>query len=325
MNRKKKVLFFGLGSIGRRHLRILQNNFDYKIYAYRSTRNNPIEGIKNIYNIEKALQIKADIAFITNPTHLHIQTALNCLDSGIKNLFIEKPLSHNLNNIKELERKGKENNALIYIGYSMRFNPVLIRLKELIDELKERIIYSFTTCQSYLPKWRSGRDYRNFYSSKKDQGGGVILDLIHEFDYNEWLFGKIKTIKGQYGKISALEIDSEDFCDVNIKFENDINGFIHLDYFSHYNQRKISVLTAQKELIANLINNEILIVNDEEIKKENFKFEIDYMYEQQLKDFLDAVEIGDKEFGNLKEAGELLQKLIVFKNNNKMIIKSDYL
>ena len=325
IKKRKKVLFFGLGSIGKRHLALLKKNYDYEIFAYRKIKKDTIGGVKNLYNINDIFKIDADIAFVTNPTHLHIKTALLCLENGVKNIFIEKPLTHNLNDIDKFMKKADKNEVLIYVGHVLRYNPVLIRLKGLIDELIDKVFYSFTFCRSYLPEWHTGRDYREIYSSKKDQGGGVILDLIHEFDFNQWLFGKIKLITGQYGKISPLEIDSEDFCDLSIVFENNINGFIHLDYFSRHNQRKISVLTKNKEIIADLINNEILIINGKGIKKVNFNFEIDYIYELQLEDFLNAVENEAKDFGNLKESEELIKKLINFKNNNKMIINSKYL
>ena len=67
MVEKLKVLFFGLGSIGTKHLSILQRDYDFDLYAYRSRENPPVPDIKNIYALEKALEINPDIVFITNP------------------------------------------------------------------------------------------------------------------------------------------------------------------------------------------------------------------------------------------------------------------
>ena len=311
-----------MGSIGTRHLRLLKKKYDFEIFAYRNKKSAPKPGIINIYDKKRALETHPEIAFITNPTHLHIETAISCLRAGIRNLFIEKPLSHTSEGINYLIKEAKKNNALVYVSNLMRYNPIIKRLKEIVEEKKDQIYYAHTECCSYLPNWRPDRDYRKIYSAMKDQGGGVILDLIHEFDYNEWLFGKIKSIPGRYGKISNLEIDSEDFCDVSLEFNNNIKTTIHLDYFSRYKQRSIKVITQDQEIFADLVNKQITIINNTlNIKKEVFKFERDDYFEQQHKYFLDGVDNQSLEIDNLNEAKELLEKLFSFKDKNKMITK----
>ena len=320
MSKRKKVIFFGLGSIGRRHLNLLKKKYDYDVFAYRVIKKNSIEGVKNLYNINDVFKIDADIAFITNPPYLHIDTSLLCLEAGIKYLFIEKPLSNTLKSIEYFFKEFKNYQALIYIGYNMRFNPVLKRLKEILETKKDNIYYSQTFCGSYLPDWRPRQDYRKTYSAKEKEGGGVILDLSHEFDYNEWLFGKIDSINGFYGKISDLEINSEDFCDVIIKFKSKMIASIHLDYFSYNMQRFIRVLTYNEEIIADLIKKELIIKTNNKIKKESFNFERDYTYEQQLNYFLENVKNHSNNISNLEETKDLTIKLLKFKMTNRNII-----
>ncbi|MFX1311139.1 MAG: Gfo/Idh/MocA family protein [Promethearchaeota archaeon] len=321
MTKIKTILFFGLGSIGRRHLELLKKKYNYEIYAYRTRRDKPNKLVKNIYDFDDALKIQPDIVFITNPTYLHINTALSCLRAGIKNLFIEKPLSHSLEKLDLFADEVKRAGALVYVGYVMRHHPMIKYLKKLMEEMNKNIFYSQTESSSFLPKWRPGVDYRGIYSARRNQGGGVLLDLSHEFDYNQYLFGKIKSITGVYGKISNLEIDSEDFCDVFLKFESNIFATIHLDYFSNIDKRLIRILTFKGEILADLINKEIIIDFNQGIKKKKFNFEINDIFEEQLKYFLDGVENQSKEIDNLKETKELLEKILEFKNKNKMITK----
>jgi len=316
-----KILYFGLGSIGIRHLKLLKKNYDHEIYAYRTRKEDVFPGIHNIYDLEEAIKVKPDIVFITNPTSLHIETAITCLKAGITNLFIEKPLSNSLDNLDIFFKEIKNSSAIVHVGYSMRHNPIIKRMKQLIEERKEKIFYTQTLNSSYLPNWRPGRDYRKIYSSKNSQGGGVILDLIHEFDFNEWFFGKIKSINGIYGKISSLEIDSEDFCDVNITFENNLIATIHLDYFGFNTQRFIRILTSQEENFADLIKKEISFKNELKTKKEAFEFERNDYFEEQLALFLEGIENESKEIVNVEDARDLLEKILKFKREEKIIIK----
>lgn len=306
-----------------RHVELLKKNYDFQIYAYRTKKKNHIQDVKNIYHINDAFNINADIAFIANPTYLHVETVILCLKAGIKNIFIEKPLSNTLKDLDYILKESKKKKAIIHIGYHMRYNPVMKRLKEIVDEKKNQIFYSETKCSSFLPDWRPEIDYRTIYSSKKDEGGGVILDISHEFDYNEWLLGKIHSIEGIYGKISNLEVDCEDFCDVILKFETNLIARIHLDFFSYNTERLIRILTPDEEIITDLLKNEIKIINNQGVKKESFNFEKDHVYEQQLKYFIEGVENQSHEISNLKDTIELLEKLLKFKKNNKMIMYSN--
>jgi len=132
-------------------------------------------------------------------------------------------------------------------------NPIIQALKKIVEEHKNEIFYSKTICSSYLPNWRKDQDYRKSYSSKTAEGGGVLLDLSHELDYNQWLFGNITSINGIYGEISDLEINSEDFCDLNLSFENNMIASIHLDYFSKYTIRKIYIFTKNIVIIGDFV------------------------------------------------------------------------
>ena len=70
----------------------------------------------------------------------------------------------------------------------------------------------------YLPDWRPGRDYRSVYSADSIAGGGVLRDLSHELDYLNWIFGGWAGVTALGGKLSSLELSSEDTVAVLIGF-----------------------------------------------------------------------------------------------------------
>ena len=105
-----KALFIGLGSAGQRHL---QNFIELRpqyapALAYRTSKSNrvikngdivPDKKLSRYYNIiefteiDKALNENPDVAFICNPSCLHMETALRIAENNI-HFFIEKPLDY---------------------------------------------------------------------------------------------------------------------------------------------------------------------------------------------------------------------------------------
>ncbi len=286
-----KILFIGLGSIGKRHLRLLNEmKPDAEFIAYRSSRNEkdyPAE-VEEYFDIQTALEQDPDIAFITNPTSEHIDYSLKCARNGC-HLFIEKPLSHNLDQTDTLQEIVEERNLVTMVGYNLRFHPVINTIKDKISELGE-VYYARAVSSSYLPGWRPEQDYRESYSAKEELGGGVVLDLSHEIDYLRWIFGDVENIKSVTGQFSHLEIETEDLCEAIIDFEK-ITCSLHLDYFRKDPERKIEVIGENGSIIGDLIENEVQ-VNIEGEREETEKFDIDrdFTYKKELQHFLKKVE-----------------------------------
>jgi len=314
--RNLKILFFGLGSIGKKHARIIKDNYHYELYSYRTHKGQEKSDlkIKEFKNLNDAFSINPDIAFITNPTYLHVQTALECVKRNI-NLFIEKPVSHSLEKTNELYNEIRVRKLFTYVAYNMRFNPVLMNLKNIILR-EEKPIYFRVTCSSYLPNWRPKQDYKKSYSANDNLGGGVILDLSHEFDYISWIIGEIKKIAGTCGKISNLNIFSEDFIEAQITCNSNIKGNLHLDCFSKKQERKIQIYFNDRYIEGDLINNKIMITTNKEKQKVlTYKCNLDESYEKQIKYYFKQYHNNNFNLmNNFSEALKIFNKIMEFKN-----------
>ena len=89
-------------------------------------------------------------------------------------------------------------------------------------------------------------------SAHKNLGGGVSIDLIHEWDYLTWLFGMPAECHSMINKVSNLEIDSDDL--EKKKKKNDKTTFeLHLDYFGRQTQRTLDLFTADDTIHCDLI------------------------------------------------------------------------
>ena len=118
--------------------------------------------------------------------------------------------------------------TICYVACPLRYSAALQYVKQNIDFSKSFSVRAISS--SYLPDWRPGQDYRKCYSAHRDMGGGVGIDLIHEWDYLTWLFGTPVETYSIQRKISNLEIDSDDVA-IYIGRTSSTSIELHLDYF----------------------------------------------------------------------------------------------
>ncbi|WP_373077082.1 Gfo/Idh/MocA family oxidoreductase [Fusobacterium varium] len=312
---KLKVCFYGMGSIGKRHFKNLlkigkeQNIiFDIDIIKKRNELSEEIKKeIKNLYFNREDLASDYDIVFIVNPTSDHFET-INYMKDRAKYMFIEKPIfNKSCLNLKSL----KLNEEKCYIAAPLRYSGVFNTLKKV---LKERKIYSVRAiCSSYLPEWRPQQDYREVYSAKKELGGGVSIDLIHEWDYLVELFGCPERIFNFQGKYSNLEIDSEDISIYIAKYKDKLLE-IHLDYFGCESRREIEIFTELGTIKGDFYNKNINFSWNNEVLKMN---ENEDIYIKEMKNFLNIIK-GKKNNNTPSHAMKIL-KLAEGENVNESI------
>ncbi len=284
-----KVCFVGVGSIARRHIRNLREvcavrNMEVRIDACRrSGSDGKPEGVTKVWHGPEEVPSDYDIIFITNPTEHHFSTLAAFHDKG-QHFFIEKPVV----------ARGQEDMALkfplrkdtvYYVACPLRYNAVIRYIKENIRP--EDVISVRSISSSYLPDWRPGQDYRGTYSANKDLGGGVSIDLIHEWDYISWIFGWPERIMYMSGRKSPLEIDSEDYAIYIAEYRDKILE-LHLDYFGRKPIRKVELFMKEDTVVGDIIANRICFLKAD--RTIEFKEERDDYQKRELGYFLDLVE-----------------------------------
>jgi predicted dehydrogenase len=227
------ILIIGIGSIGKRHITNLIN-LGYNRLVLVSRSGNVGESLKHFpcYSETKLAIENHQIthAFVCTPTSKHLIDLTILVDKNIQNIYLEKPVSDNFEGIDELISVSKNFKRFV-VGYDLHFDPGLNKVKQLIqDKVIGNILSANAFVGQYLPDWRPYEDHRKGMSGSIEKGGGVLLDLIHEFDYIRWLLGTPIQIASIIQHNPCLEIETEDLADVLIKFENNCTATIHLDY-----------------------------------------------------------------------------------------------
>ena len=210
-------------------------------------------------------------------------------------LFIEKPLSNNLDSVDELINICEKNSIVCFIAYQLRFHPGIIKIQEILTKkILGKILAVNAEVGEHMPSWHSYEDYREMYAARKELGGGVILSQIHEFDYLYSWFGLPQKIFSFGGKLSSLEIDVEDTA--KILMSCIYNGYelpvsLHMDFIQKPPSRSCKIIAERGKLVLDLISNHMTVTREDGTSEEYdySHFERNELFLAELKHFINCV------------------------------------
>ncbi len=308
------VLVAGCGSIGRRHLRNLRACGVEKLFVTDPDGDRRGEAAREVEagevgSIREAVERGANVVFVTSPSHLHLEMALEAARLGC-DLFVEKPLSHEWSGVPELLALCETNKIVTMVGCNMRFHHGPRTLRDVLASgCLGNIASAHLDAGQYLPDWHPSEDYRRGYSANRSAGGGVLLDGIHEIDYALWLFGAVTHVAAGGGHRSALDLDVEDTVDLLLRFDGGLPVTIHLDYIQRSYSRTCKIIGDMGTALWSF--GEAVRVYDAETRRwreipPEPGYEVNAMYVDELKHFLKAVSDRRNPMGSFGEGARAL-------------------
>jgi len=312
-----RSLIAGLGSIGRRHLRNLTALGQKDILLYRSGRSTlrdeelaafPVE-----HDLESALAHNPQAVIISNPTALHLDVAIPAAEAGC-DLFVEKPISHNMDRLHDLEKALIYGGGNVLVGFQFRFHPGLRRIKNILEENRiGKVLFVRCHWGEYLPGWHPQEDYRQGYSARRDLGGGVVLTLCHPIDYLRWFLGEVNQVFAFTGKMSDLEIDVNDYAETLLKMKCGALVSLHLDYVQQPPQHFLEITGTDGMIKWDNSDGIVHLYLNSLGQWQRFTldpgFERNSMFFEEIRHFMEVVEGRSQSLCNLQD-GMTVQKII---------------
>lgn len=321
-----RTLVVGTGSIGRRHAR---NLMSLGIREIALCDNQP----ERLHQIADELKIdvtyfdyqhslstfKPDVVFVCTPPIFHIEQSLKAIRAGA-HVFIEKPLSNQLDAVDDLIAAARNAGCVVQVGYNLRFHTGIRKIKDLLDQRAiGRVLWAYAEIGQYLPDWRPWQDYRQSYTARQELGGGIILDASHEIDYILWMLGKPASVTCVAGQLSDLEVNVEDTADILLRFPDRIQAVIHLDFVQREYSRRCKVVGTDGTITWDYTTNQIVLyhVTGRERQAIDLTVSPDQMYLDEITAFLDAVRSGRNSIANLVEAKTVIQVALAALKSSK--------
>ena len=282
----KNLLIIGYGNIVKKHVKEIKKIIP-KVKFFIITKNQrKYKKIGNLFfltNLSKINQKKIDYVMIcsTTNTHLDYYKKLNKIN---KPIFIEKPFTHKLENLKKVFKNKRNANSKLLIGYVFRNSEHFKKINHILDKkILGKIKYVEIRASSFLPDWRKNKNYKKTVSAQKKLGGGVLLELSHEIDYMISFFGVPNKIIARSVSKKNLQIDVETGVKSIFVYKNFVIDF-QIDFHSKNKNFRYCKIIGSKKTLQWDIKNQIIYLKS--INKVNKLKASKNMYNEQMKAFL---------------------------------------
>lgn len=328
----KHFIIVGLGSIGQRHLNNIRDLYPKSlitIVRHAGKSGISVEKKANhiVKTIPEAIEImKPTAGIIASPSPFHIDNAKVFIDNHCP-IFIEKPLSHNLDGIAELIALADNNNTNCMVAYVLRFLPTMEKIKQIIKSNQYgKVLHSTVSVGQYLPDWRPKQDYRNNVSAQHKMGGGALLELSHEIDYLLYLFGVPNEVVSIIQNTGRLDIDVEDQVDAILQYKSGKVIHLHLDFLQKVAKRYCYIVFEEAQLKWDIIKGslEINTLTNEMPIIEEIPYLTNDTYINEFKHFMRAVSNKEDLKVDLKDGLKVLELIEELKKSSNYSITVEH-
>jgi predicted dehydrogenase len=243
----KHILIIGTGSAGKRHavnlnaLGCTLSCVDPRRDRLDTATNEGMNLKAGFSSVEEAFASgeRFDAVVVASPPSFHVDQAIAALRRGLP-VLLEKPVAPRLASTLKLRKVVHDTGVPLLLGYTWRWWPPLLRVKERIDqEAIGKLIYVRFTMAAHLADWHPWERYQDFFMASRTLGGGALLDESHWLDLMLWFFGMPAKLFGKAEKISGLEIETDDNVDLLVYYDNGLRVSLHLDLYARPHEKSI--------------------------------------------------------------------------------------
>lgn len=277
-----RVGVIGTGAMGQNHVRIYNEMEGVELAGISDVDKSRVEAMaaqfktKAFTDYKKMFAEGLDAVSIVVPTKLHKQVTLDTLEAGL-NVLVEKPIADTIENADLMIEAAKKENKILMVGHIERFNPAVIKLKELIasDALGKVVSISTQRVGPYNPRIRDV---------------GVILDIgVHDIDVISYLYGR--RVNHVYA-IAGADIHSfEDHTSIILRMDHEFAGVVETNWLTPHKVRKLTAIGIKGVAYLDYIDQTLELHDSSWIRKA--KIEKSEPLKNELKHFIDCVATGN--------------------------------
>lgn len=183
----RRIVVAGLGSIGRRHTRLLRDRPDVKVEVCEPSKealeraSAQLGDVEVHPDLERALATRPDAIVIATPHSLHAAHAIAGMEAGA-HILCEKPLCVDPGEARQMIAGSNRTGRSLVVGFQLHFHPGVRRLRQLIQQgAIGNIVHAHVRVGSFITLRNSLSRYQEALE------GALLLDYAHQPDLLLWL------------------------------------------------------------------------------------------------------------------------------------------
>lgn len=326
-----KILVVGLGSMGRRRIRLLKKIDDSLTIMgidSQETRCRQAEeefNIQTMDNLENALtQFVPECAVVSTSPLTHAEIINQCLKFNC-NVFTELNLISD--RYAENIKLARDNGKVLFISSTFLYREEIQYIREKVNNYHGKLNYNYHVGQ-YLPDWHPWESINNYFVSDKRTNGCRELFAI-ELPWVVKTFGNIKEVRVISRKSTVLPIDYNDNYLLLLEHENGNCGMMAVDVMSRKAVRRLEVFgeniyltwdgtpTTLKHYNIQEKRDEVVELYSDVNKQEGYAaFVIENAYENELRTFLDAAKGTGAALHTFEDDLQIIDMIDAIEKNN---------
>ncbi len=183
---------------------------------------------------------EVDLVLITTRHNLHAPMVIETLKAG-KNVFVEKPLALNNEELIEIIEAQQKSGKNVTVGFNRRFSPHIEKIKQLVGNSQMNVVATMNAGAIPPNVW---------VHDMKVGGGRIIGEACHYIDLITFLTGsKVKSVC-----MNSMGVNPEENTDnasILLKYENGSTGVIN--YFANgskaYSKERVEVFSQERTIV----------------------------------------------------------------------------
>lgn len=269
-----KIIVVGLGSMGKRRIRLLSERKDVQLFGIDSQESRCAEvkekfGLKCYACIAEACEAEhPDAAVISTSPLSHAAIIKECLQN---NLHVFTEINLVADGYAENMALAKEKGKVLFLSSTFLYRKETQTIIEKVNNAKCPLNYIYHIGQ-YLPDWHPWESYNNYFiGNPKTNGCREIMAI--DLPWIVTAFGPIKRVNAVKSKNTQLNINYNDNYLITIEHENDNKGVFAVDVVTRKSIRHIDVYGEDFQLSWNGTPDSLMIYNFETKEMQPFVFD----------------------------------------------------